>query len=74
MDWATRADGDSGVMEMDGVTGSIYSGDPGVDGISSYIILSHTTNYTVYLFQLLLSLALSEISWTHAIAWILTAG
>jgi len=68
MDWATGADEDTRVTEMDGVMESIYSGDPAVDGISSYIILSHTRNYTLYLFQLLLSLALSEIS------WILTAG
>jgi len=74
MDWATGADGDTGVTEMDGATGSIYSGDPGVDRLSSHRILYHlissyhTTNYTLYLSQLLISLALSEIS------WILTAG
>jgi len=28
--------GDTGVAEMDGVTGSMYSGDPGVD--SSYLV------------------------------------
>ena len=52
---------------------SIYSGDPGVDRlhpISSY----YTTNYTLYHSHLLISLALSEILWIHAIAWILTAG
>jgi len=48
-DWVTGAYGDAGVMEMGCATGSIYSGDPGVDRshlISSY----HTTNYTLYLF------------------------
>ena len=87
MDWATGADGNNGVMDMDRATGSIYSGDPGVDRlylilylISSHLISSHlissyhTTNYTLYCSQLLLSLALSEISWIHAIAWMLTAG
>jgi hypothetical protein len=69
MDWATGEDGDTGVTEMDGATGSIYSGDPGVDRLSSHLISSyHTTNYTLYCSQLLLSLGLSEIS------WILTAG
>jgi len=70
MSWATGAYGDAGVTEMGCATGSIYSRDPGVDRshlISSY----HTTNYTLYL---LLSLALSETSWIHAIAWVLTAG
>jgi hypothetical protein len=62
MDWATGVDGATGVTEMDRATGSIYSGDPGVDGISSYIIFTHTMNYTVDLFQLLLSLSLSKIS------------
>jgi hypothetical protein len=33
MDRATGADGDIGVMEMDRVMGSIYLGDPWVDGI-----------------------------------------
>jgi len=53
---------------MDVATGSIYSGDPGVDRsqlashlvehnlISSY----HTTNYTLHLLHLLISLAFSE--------------
>jgi len=41
MDWATGADGDTGVTEMDGATGSIYSGDPGVDRLSSHRILYH---------------------------------
>ena len=75
MDWATGADGDTGVTEMEGATGSIYLGDPGVDRLSSHLVSSyHTTNYTLYHSQLLISLALSEISWIHAIAWILTAG
>jgi hypothetical protein len=38
LDWATGADRDKGLTEMDRPTGSIYSGDSGVDGISSYII------------------------------------
>ena len=61
MDCATGAKGDTRVAEMDGVTGGIYWGGPGVDRLhricdlisSSY----HTTNYTLY--KLLLSLALS---------------
>jgi len=44
MDWATGADGDTGVMEMDGATGSIYSGDPGVDSISSHLIVQRITH------------------------------
>jgi len=56
-DWATGAYGDTGVVEMDRVTGGIYSGHPGVDSlhhilylISSHIISSyHTTNYTLLL-------------------------
>jgi hypothetical protein len=47
MDWETRADGDIGVTEMDGATGSIYSGDPGVDRISSHIILSYNKLHTL---------------------------
>jgi len=64
MDWATGADGDSGVTEMDRATGSTYSEDPGVDRscISSCIISSHyTTNYTLYLSHLLISLVLPGI-------------
>jgi hypothetical protein len=38
MDWATGADREKGLTEMDRPTGSIYSGDSGVDEISSYII------------------------------------
>jgi len=69
MDWVTGADGDTGVTEIDGATGRIYSGDPGIDRISSHLTSSYcTTNYTLYLSHLLISLALSEIS------WILTAG
>jgi len=64
MDWAMGADGDMGVTEMDGATGSIYSEDPGVDRscISFCIISSHyTTNYTLYLSHLLISLVLPWI-------------
>ena len=39
-DWATGAYRDTGVVEMDWVTGSMFSGDPGVD-ISSDLISSH---------------------------------
>ena len=49
---------------MDGVTGSIHSGDPGVDilhHLVSDIITSHyTTNYTLYLSHHFIALALSE--------------
>ena len=77
-DWATLAYGDTGVPEMDGVMGSIYLGDPGVDSflciISSHTISSHyTMNYTLHVSHLLISLALSATSWVHAAAWILTA-
>jgi hypothetical protein len=55
---------------MDGVTGGIYSGDPGVDSwhlvsrlISSHLIpCYHTTIDTLHLSHLLISLALSEAS------------
>jgi len=86
-DWATGAYRDTGVAEMDGVTGGIYWGDTGVDSlhrilylvsyhlISSHIISSHyTMNYTLHLSNPLISLALSDTSWIHAAAWILTAG
>jgi len=70
---ATAAYGHAGVTEMGCETGIIYSGDPGVD--KSRLISSHyTTKYTPYLFQLLISLALSEISWIRAIVWVLKAG
>jgi len=63
---------------MDGATGSIYSEDPGVlDRLSSDPPLSYhhdTVNYTLYHFHPLISLALCEMSWIHAIALILTAG
>jgi len=65
MDWATGADGDTRVTEMDGATGSIFSGDPEVDRISSHIILYHLIiqRITLYCSQRLVSLALSKISW-----------
>jgi hypothetical protein len=50
---------------MDGVTGGIYSGDPGVDSwhLVSHLIPSyHTTIDTLHLSHLLTSLALSETS------------
>jgi hypothetical protein len=64
MYWGTGAVGDPGVTEMYGATGSIYSGDSGVARLSSHLTSSyHTTNYTLYLSQLMISLALSGISW-----------
>jgi len=82
MDRATGAYGDTGVAEMDQLTGSIYSGDPRVDNlhrilyIVSYHLISsyHRTNYTLHHSHLLIPLALSDSSWIHATASILTAG
>jgi hypothetical protein len=71
--------GDTGVMEEEIVTGSIYSADPRVDrdiSFPSHLIIQR--KYTLYLSQLLVSLALSEIPsihiMIHAIAWIPNAG
>jgi hypothetical protein len=62
VDCATGADRDTGVTEMDGAMGSIYSGDPGVDRLSSHLISSyHTMNYTLSLSQLCISLVLPRI-------------
>jgi len=62
-DWATGAYGDTGVAEMDAVTGGLYSGGPGVDSLPRIMDLIsssyHTKNYTLHLRQLLISLALS---------------
>ena len=59
-DWAPGAEGDTGGTKMDGATGSIYSGDPRVDSISSHLVsFHHTTNYTLYLSHHSISLALS---------------
>jgi len=47
MDWATGVYGDTGVTGMDGATGSIYWGDPGVDRlhlISYHIIIQRITH------------------------------
>jgi len=55
-----RVYGDTGMTEVDWATGSIYLRE--IDIISSYY---HTTKYTIYLSQLLISLAPSEISWIH---------
>jgi len=68
-DWETGAYRDTGVAEMDGVMGGIYSGDPGVDSvhrilylISSHLISSyHTMNYTHLLSNLFISLALPRL-------------
>jgi len=74
--WSYKDDGDglgdrgNGDSRSDD---SIYSGDSGIERlhlISSYF----TTNHTLYHSHLLISLTLSEISWIHAIALILTAG
>jgi len=63
-DWATGVYGDTGVAELDGVMGDIYSGDPGVDSMHRILDLIsssyHTTNYTLQLSHLMISLALSE--------------
>jgi len=63
---------DTVVTEVERVTGSKYSADPGVDrhhliSISSHLIIKW--NYTLYLSPLLVSLALSAIWWIHAIVW-----
>jgi len=42
MEGMTGADGDTGVMEMDGVVGSIYLGDPCVAGKSVFCHYRHT--------------------------------
>jgi len=66
-----RVYGDSGVTEVDWAMGSIYAGDCRVDRCHLILIQKKCT---LYLSQLLVSLALSEILWIHTIAWILTAG
>jgi hypothetical protein len=45
-----------------------------IDSISFSSHLVIQRKYKLYLSQLLVSLALFEISWIHAIAWIVTAG
>jgi len=47
MDWETGVGGATGITEVDGATGSIYLEDPGVDTISSCIILSYNQLHTV---------------------------
>ena len=70
-----RLSGYTGVMEVDRVTGGIYWVDPGVIDIISFpSSLLIQFNFTLYFSQIVVSLALSEISWIHAIALILTAG
>jgi len=61
-------------VHLQGVTRSIYSGEPSADIIpfSSHLIIQR--NYALYVSQLLVSLTSSEIAWIHAIAWILIAG
>ena len=66
---------DTAVTEVARLTGTIYSADPGVDrhhliSISSY----HTMEIHTISFPTLVSLAVFEISWSHAVAWIVKAG
>jgi len=57
------------------IQGSIYLDDPGVDRHHPNFISSYHTmkNTDPYFSQLFVTVALSEISWIHTIAWILTA-
>jgi len=66
-------------MGMGWATGSIYSGDPEVDRsklalhLVFHIISSHyTTNYTLHLSHLLISLTLSEIPHSRVLSYLLT--
>jgi len=45
-----------------------------IPGYIDLIASSHTTSYTFDLSHLLISLALSKISWIHEIGWTLSAG
>jgi len=82
MDWVTGGYGDNRVADMNGETGGIYLGDARVDSlhhilyiVSYHLISSHyTTNYTLQLSHLLISLDLSDILLIQAPAWIFTAG
>jgi len=60
-----RVYGDTGVTDLECVTGSIYSADPRV--VRHHLIIQW--KYTLYVSQLLFSLALCAISWIHANAW-----
>jgi hypothetical protein len=60
-------------MEVEYAMRSIYSGDPGVDIISFTSHLVIQQKFKLYLSYPLVSLALSEVSWIHAIAQILMA-
>jgi len=60
--------GDAGVTEMDCETGSMYSGDPGVD--RSHLIQRITHCICS---QLFLTCSFWDSVWICAIAWILTA-
>jgi len=72
--------GDAGVVEMHGVTGSIYSGDPGVDSLHHILNLISSHHLVIqrilhYIFRIvLITLTLSEITRIHLISWTLTAG
>jgi len=63
-DSATGVFGDTGVAEMGGVTGGLYSGGPGVDSLHCILDLIssfyHTMNYTLHHSHHLISLALSD--------------
>ena len=53
IDWATGLEGDTGVTEMDGVTGSLYLGDPRVDYIPSDLVLFFTQRITYSVFLMI---------------------
>jgi hypothetical protein len=66
---------DTGVTEVDRVTGIYIQLTPEYIVIISF--LSHLImqwKYSLYLSDNLVSLTLSEISWNHAIEWVLNAG
>jgi len=46
-----RVYGDTGITEMNGATGSIYSGDPGVDSILSHLIIQRITHSIFPIFR-----------------------
>jgi len=78
--------GEGGCTEMDGATGSIYSGDPGIDRlssalashlasrlVSSHIFLLYNELYTPSFASFDLTCSFRDSVWIHAIAWNLTA-
>jgi hypothetical protein len=81
MHWATWAYGDTGVVEMDGVTGSIYLGDPRVDNlhcilylISSHTILSYHKLFHPSVASFDVTHSFRDFVWIRAIVSILAAG